>query len=238
MAKKIYFKSINEETVNTINTILDVIFVNAYERKALSNEAKKIEKELEEFKANEENKDASTLEFSKKLQIVKNKRDALRTWTDTTLRTHKNPNDEWEDGLFATLGVNKALCETYLECRDNNTWGKWNATIKNMLVETYGMSLDDKLVGKFASYLEHQVGSSCAGINQILKGQLLKPQTVRNFSEIMVRAIATYISQTNDNVTIPTVEFYVATVTYDEHINNVESYEVSEKVEETPVKEA
>ena len=164
--------------------------------------------------------------------VIKSKREALRTWTDTTLRTHKNSNDEWEDGLFATLGVDKLLCETYLECRDNNTWGKWNTVIKTMLCDVFGMSLEDKLVTKFASYLEHQVGSSCAGINQILKGQLLKPQTVRNFSEIMVRAIATYIAQTNDNVIIPTSEFYVANVTYDKNIRTVTKYELVEKVSE------
>lgn len=232
MAKKIYFATINEETVNTINTILDVTFVNAFERKELLKEKKRIEVELDEFKSKPENHEESTLEFQKKLQLIKNKQEALRKWTDTTLRTHKNSKDEWEDGLFASVGVTKDFCDTYLECRDNETWGKWNTAIKNMLVNVYGMSLDDKLVGKFASYLEHQIGSSCSSINQILKGQLLKPQTVRNFSEIMVRAIATYISRTNDNVTIPTSDLYVANVIYDNNIKTVESYEVVEKVDE------
>lgn len=232
MAKKIYFKTINKETVAIINEILDVTFVNAYVRKELSKEATSIKKELEEFKAIPANSDASTLEFSKKLQLIENKRKALRTWTDTTLRTHKDSNDSWEDGLLASVGITKEFCDTYLECRDHETWGKWGAAIKDMLINVYGMSLDDKLVGKFASYLEHQIGSSCAGINQILKGQLLKPQTVRNFSEIMVRAIATYMSKTNDDITIPTAEFYTASVKYDKNISTIEEYEVSEKVSE------
>lgn len=232
MAKKIYFQNVNTTTIETINNILDITFVNAFERKELSKELKTVEKELADFMENPANKDKSTLEFQKKITLIKNKREALRKWTDATLRDHKNNSDQWENGLFSEVGVTREFCEIYLECRDNETWGKWKDAIKTMLKDTYGMSLDDKLVGKFANYLEHQVGSTCTGINQVLKGQLLKAQTVRNFSEIMVRAIATYMAKTNCNVTIPTAEFYVAKVTYDKNVKTVEQYEVLEKIEE------
>ena len=234
MAKKIYFKTINVETVNTINTILDVTFANAFERKELTKELRSLEKKFKEAKE----KNEPTLELTKGINVIKNKRDALKKWTDTTLRTHKDSSDNWVDGLFAEIGVDKKFCETYIECRDNETWGKWNSAIKKMLVEVYGMSLDDKLVGKFASFLEHKIGDSATGINQILKGELLKPQTVRNFSEIMVRAIATYIAKTNDDVVIPTAEFYVAKITYDKNIRTVEKYEVVEKTEVEESKES
>lgn len=232
MAKKIYFKHVNTEVKETINTILDVTFANAFERKALSIELKQIEKELEDFKAQEENEGKSTVEFTKRMNVIKSKRDALRKWTDTTLRNHKNDDGVWEDGLFSAVGVTSNFCEIYLDCKANETWGKWDKTIKDMLVETYEISVEDKLLKKFADYLGRQVGSSCTGINQVLKGQLLKAQTVRNFSEIMVRAIAEYMAKTVEDVVIPTSEFYVAKINYDENLRTVVSYEVVAKTEE------
>lgn len=224
MAKKITFKHINQELINTVNLALKVNFANAYERKMLASANKLAMTRLEEAqdKGNKKGIDS----YTRELRVIKYKRAALQKWTNTTLRAHKNNSDVWEDGLFEAMGVTKELVQVWADCKADNTWTKWNKAIKDMLVSVYEISVDDKLINKFASYLEHIVGDKLAGTNQILKGQMLRTETVKNAQAILVWGIATYMAKTCDSIEVPTSEFYQATVEYDKNYGTVVDWNV------------
>ena len=234
MAKKIYFATVNAETIETINEILDVTFTHAFESKALYKSGKTLEKKIADLMA------ASVLgddvkedldEAKRQLNIVGFKKKAIVAWRKSSLYNTKNDSDIWVDGLYTKIGVTKELAEAWAECNAAQTWGKWNTTIRTMLSDVYGMNIkDDKLVAKFASYLEHAIGMDAGSTNDILKGILVKDKKSFNkFAEVFVKAIATYMAKSCEAITIPTVEFYTASVEYDDVFRKVTGYSVSEK---------
>ena len=227
MAKKIYFSKINTEVINTINTICEVVFANAFVRNELSKEYKSISKELEELGEND-----SKVELNNKLNIVTMKRKALFTWCNNTLKPHKNSSDEWEKGLYDELHIDKELAEVYFDCKSRNNYAKFNESIKAIFSDVFGMDLSDKLIKPFCTYLEHLVGSKIGTTKQILDGKLLKDETVVKFCEIIVMGIATYMAETCESICIPTVKFYNATVEFDKNFREVVSYSVTEVEEE------
>ena len=230
MAKKIYFSRVNAETIATINTIAEVVFANAYTRNALAIEKKGLVKALEELGEND-----SKVEINNKINIVDMKRKALFTWTNNTLKPHKNSNDVWENGLFDELQINKELAEVYFDCKARNNYAKFRDNIKGIMSDVFGMDLNDKLINPFCTYLEHLVGSKLGTTKMILNGQLLKDETVLKFSEIMVMGIATYMSETCESICIPTVKHHKASVEFDKNIREVVGYKVElvETTEET-----
>ena len=233
MAKKIYFAKINALTVDTINTINDVVFTHALVSKELYAEGKKLEKKLADLKSLVAlGEDAHDLiaKTEGEIRINGYKKKALVAWRKSALYNTKDDSDNWVDGLYTSIGVTKELCESWAECMSANTWGKWNKTIRTMLEEVYGMDIkDDKLVAKFASYLEHAVGLDLGSTNDILKGVLLKDKKSFNkFAETFVRAIATYMAKSVEDICIPTKELYSASVEYDENYRKVTSYKVTE----------
>lgn len=229
MAKKITFAHTKQETIDKINEILEMNFVSAFMRKQWQGEAKTLQSQLETAR----NNGTDTVEYVNKLQLIDYKRKALASWRKNTLMPTKNDKGVTVEGLYGAVGCTVDLAKTYCECRDSGTWTKWNKAIKAMLNDVFEFdAIDEKLVGKFASYLEHAVGTNIAGINQVLNGTLLKPATTAKFTEIMVNAIATYMAKTCDSINIPTVEFYTASVEFDETVKKVVSYTVEEKEEE------
>lgn len=234
MSKKIYFKNINSEVVENINTILDIIFAHAYESKDLYKQGKELEKQSELLKgaiALGEDKKSELDEVTRKLNIVGFKKKAIVAWRKSSLYDTKDDAGNWDNGLYTSLGVTKDFAETWATCRSAQTWGKWNDAIRKMLSEVYGMDIkDDKLVSRFASYLEHVIGDDASGINDILKGILLKDKkSFSKFAEVFVRAIATYIASSCESVNIPTIEKYDARVEYDKNWTHVKNYKVVEK---------
>lgn len=229
MAKKITFSKCNQETIDTINRILEINFMSAYMRKQWAGEVKILQSDLEMARFNEED----TTKLVNALQLIEYKRKALASWRKNTLMPTKNDRGVTVEGLYGKVGCTVELAQTYCECRDAGAWTKWNKAIKAMLVEVFEFDgIDDKLINKFAAYLEHAVGSNVAGLNQVLSGTLLKPATTAKFTETMVNAIATYMVKTCDAVNVPTVEFYTASVEFDEDIKTVASFSVDEKTDE------
>ena len=242
MAKKILFKSVNAETVATINTINEVVFTHALVSKELYAEGKKLEKELEFVKGaialgSDLGEKKDKLENS--IRVIGFKKKALVSWRKSALYNTKDDSDKWVDGLYTSVGVTKELCETWADCMSAQTWGKWNEHIRKMLADVYGMNIkDDKLVARFASYLEHAIGLDLGSTNDILKGVLLKDKKSFNkFAETFIRAIATYMAKSCEDVYIPTVEFNTASVEYDENYRKVTNYKVAEKETEEEVAE-
>lgn len=229
MSKKIKFTNVNKETIATINTILEVNFTVAFVRNELSIAKKALEVELEDARL----EDRPTIEIQKKLTLIDYKKKALASWRKEQLFPTKKDKKIISDGLYAAIGLTMDLVGTYADCKSAGTWGKWNKSVKTMLAEVFQFdTLDEKLVSKFATYLEHQVGSNVSGTKQILNGVLLKENNANKVMEILANSIATYMQKTCDSVIIPTVEFYTASVEFDENIKTVTSFTVSEKEEE------
>lgn len=240
MAKKIYFATLNNNVVATINNVFEVYFAHAFVKTQLSAEYTALDKTLKALKEAEILGDATRediLSVQNKINVNVNKKKALVAWRKNTLYTHKSEtSDEWVKGLYDDLGVTKEFAEVWAQCRSAKTYGKWNEAIRKMLAEVYGMDFkDDKLPSKLANYLEHVIGENPASDKEILNGILLKDKTAYSkFAELFVRALVGYIAQTCDKVAIPTQEFYKAEVEFDKDIREVVSYKVVEKVEEEP----
>lgn len=226
MAKKIYFKQVNPKIVATINTICEVIFTDAFVRDELSKEKRTLSKKLSELK-----EDESKVEINNKINVINMKRKALSTWTNTTLKPHKE-DDVWKDGLFDQLHINKELAENYFSCRERNNYTPFREAMKKIMLEVFGMELSDKLINPFCTYLEHLVGSKVGTTKMILNGKLLKEETVLKFSELIVMGIVTYMSDTCKDVCIPTVQFHKAQVEYDKNLRQVVDYKVVTITEE------
>ena len=237
MAKKIYFATVNSEIVETINSINEIVFTHAFVSKELYKTGKALEKRIDALNGaialGEDHKEELDHE-KKQANIVGFKKKAIVAWRKSSLYNSKDNTDAWVDGLYTKIGVTKELAETWADCVSAQTWGKWNDHIRKMLCDVYGMNIkDDKLVAKFASYLEHAVGLDLGSTNDILKGVLLKDsKSFNKFAETFVRAISTYMAKSCESIIIPTVEFYTASVTYDENYRTVTGYSVDAKTEE------
>ena len=244
---KISFAKTQENIITNMNTITKVVFAHTVETRNLSQLASATKKDIEKLEKTDTSKfsEKELKEHADKIASLKSvlgvitlKRKALTTWRKEQLHLHKNSNEEWENGLFANIGIDKELFECYENAMASGDFVKWQDGINTLMVKTFGFNLKSQLVKKLAESLSFAIGKRVATQKDILNGKLTKSVSANAFYEVFAFALAEQIAKTNTEIVVPTAEFYNATISYDENLREVISYEVSERYEEEEEEEA
>lgn len=231
MAKKIYFKNVNTATVNTLNTIAEIVFVSAKETAILNTEKRTLTKELELLEAAATLGDSGSDEIQNhknKLNVIAHKKKALSAFRKNTLYGYKDSNDKRVLGHFEKLGITSDLFETYQEAVSTCSFSDWNTAIKNLLKDTFAMNLNEKLTKQLADYLIHSIGLKKASSTKIRQGKLVDTVNKNNFNELFVFALIDYMSDTCESLVVPNEKVYSVITEYDENYKELVNYQLVE----------
>ena len=229
MAKKIYFKNINEVTVNTLNTIAEIVFMAEKESATLNAEKRSLTKDLELLEAAATLGDSGSEEIQScknKLNIIGYIKKALNAFRKQTLFGYKDELKIAHAGLFEQLGITSDLFDIYESAVSNCSFSEWEEAIKKLLKDTFGMNLNTKLVKQLADYLIHSIGLKKASGVKIRQGQLVTTVNKNNFYELFVFALVDYMKNTCETLVVPDEKLYSAFVEYDVNYKEVVNYQV------------
>lgn len=232
MSKNVSFSRISEETINLLNDVLDVIFIQACESKNLSQEKKRLNQALEAAKAAEVLGDSpaeSSSDIQKKINVVEYKRSALSTWYKESLYGKKGENDVHIMGMFERLGANDSLFDAYAAKVESGDSKKFCDHVKKVLEDVFDMDLNQKLVQTLARRLADGIGIQATKSGQTMTGMLIKGLKKNAVQELFVRQLAQYASKTCKDIVIPTSDTQVSVVEYDQELRHITKAETMPK---------
>lgn len=234
MSKKIYFKSINEAAIKTMNSIADIIFTCTYEAKELTKKIADKKAALEKIKTDivqETDVDkidtlnATKKQLEKDIELLESKRKALNSYKNCQLFDYKDKEDNAYTGLFSILGVDKELYNTYADAFIDGRYADYEAKITALLTDVLGMNLNEKLTKMLSDDLFRAIGLQLQTPKGILKGEYVRTVSPKKFFQLFAMTLINRVAKTCPSVNIPNSKNYTAAVEYDKNVN-VKSIEV------------
>lgn len=212
---RLTFKTVNMNTIETMQKAVDTIFATSLESDTLSKARKTL---AAEFAKIENPTDEQKLENTKADNVLVYKMKAVRSYYKETM--------EGETGLYNKLGVMTMVDGQELGARNKNL-----DLVKQVLTDTYGFSVKaDKLVGKLATIICDAIGGLDESTrSQTLKGQLTRDRKSRKLYEVAMRTIAEYAEKSiAGTLSIKTKEFYEVKFNYEKDSLRVTDYEITQ----------
>lgn len=234
MSKKIYFKSISEVAIKTMNSIADIIFACTYESKELSKKLSEKKRELEKVKTDitqETDTDKVDIlnttkkQLEKDIELLENKRKATNNYKRYQLFDYKDKEDNAYTGLFSVLKVDKELYDAYEKAFIEGSYADYEAKITTLLTDVLGMNLNEKLTKMLSDDLFRSVGLQLATPKGILRGEFVRIVNKNRFFQLFAMTLIDRVAKTCPSVNIPNSKNYTAAVEYDKNVN-VKSIEV------------
>lgn len=214
MAKnKIFAHNMNEETIKNMQTILDYLFLEAFESDRLRGAYKDKKRDLgnkktamlslvftdKKYKALEE--EVSALE--KECKKLENQNTALKSYVSGFLFDQKEgrgKDKKVTEGFYTQLGINADFVKAYYESERTRL-----AAIRG-LVKGFGLDLNEQLVKSLIKSLGITLGYRATGTNDTLKGTFVKEQSLITCQKVFGRALVQFLASRCNSLDVHTID--------------------------------
>lgn len=214
MAKnKIFAHNMNEETIKNMQTILDVLFVEAFESDRLRTAYKDKKRDLDNKKTailslvftdrKYKALDEEIAGLEKECKKLESQNDALKNYITSFLfdqKTGRGKDKKITDGFYTKLGINADFVEKYYSSKTARE------KAIGTLVKGFGLNLNEKLVQTLCSSLGITLGYRATGTNDTLKGTFVKEQSLVACQKVFGRALVQFLATRCNSLNVHTID--------------------------------